>query len=51
MKKRHQPPRKRITITLDILDEPGNDAVAALHDVLNRLDRDAIITLYARLEL
>jgi len=53
MKKRYEPPRQRITITLDILDEPGNAtiAIAALLDVLNRLDHDAIITHYTRLEI
>ena len=53
MKKRYQPPRQRITITLDIVDEPGNDtiAAAALNDILRRFDHDAIITLYARLEI
>ena len=31
MKKRHQPPRKRITITLDVIDEPGTDTLVCVH--------------------
>ena len=48
-----EPPTQRITITLDVTDEPGNDslAVGALLDVVRHLEHDAIIPLLIRLEI
>ena len=47
------PPTQRITVTIDIIDEPGNDAIAisALHHVLAHLEHDGIIPLLTRLEI
>jgi hypothetical protein len=53
MKHRHRIPTQRITITLDVIDEPGNDtlAVSALLDVVRHLEHDAIIPILIRLEI
>jgi hypothetical protein len=50
---RPEPPTQRITITLDVTDEPGNDtlAISALLDVISHLENDAIIPLLIRLEI
>jgi ABC-type transporter Mla MlaB component len=46
-------PTRRITITLDVIDEPGIDttAVTVLLDVLRHLEHEAIIPPLVRLEL
>jgi len=46
-------PSQRITITLDILDEPGNDtiAVGALHTLIRHLGYDDITPHLIRLEI
>ncbi|MDQ6948828.1 MAG: hypothetical protein M3256_21860 [Actinomycetota bacterium] len=46
-------PTQRITLTLDIIDEPGNDtiAVGALHTVVRHLEYDGIIPLLIGLEI
>ncbi len=47
------PPTQRITITLDINDEPGNDttAITALKNILGHLEHDGIIPILTRLEI
>lgn len=49
----HDPPTQRITVTLDITDEPGNDTVAisTLHDILTHFEHDGIVPLLIRLEI
>ena len=50
----HDPfPTQRITVTIDITDEPGNDtiAVAALRDILGHLEHDGIVPLLIGLEI
>jgi hypothetical protein len=49
----HDPPTQRITITLDITDEPGNDAIAvgALTTIVRHLEHDGIIPLLIGLEI
>jgi hypothetical protein len=44
MKLRHDIPYQRIVITIDFIDEPGTDtlAAAAFLDVLNHLEHDSI---------
>ena len=44
---------RRVTITIDIIDEPGNDttAVGALLDVIGHLQHDSIYPILIRLEL
>jgi hypothetical protein len=47
-------PLQRVTITLDIVDQPGNDTLAldTLNDILRRLEHDtAIPPLLIRLEI
>ena len=46
-------PTQRITITLDILHEPGNDTIAAgaLHTLIRHLEYDGITPLLIRLEI
>lgn len=48
-----QPPTQRITVTLDVIDEAGNDSIAvgALQDVVGHLEHDGIIPLLIRLEI
>ncbi len=50
---RPEPPTQRITITIDVTDEPGNDTIAveALLDIIRHLEHDAIIPLLIRLEI
>jgi hypothetical protein len=47
------PAVQRITITLDVIDEPGNDhtAVGALLDVVRHLGQVAVVPLLIRLEI
>lgn len=49
----HDPPTQRITITLDVTDEPGNDAIAvsALTTIIGNLEHDGIIPLLIGLEI
>ena len=49
----HDPPIQRITITLDVTDEPGNDAIAvsALTAIVRNLEHDGIIPLLIGLEI
>ena len=44
---------QRITVTIDVTDEPGNDALAvvALHDILGHLEHDGIVPTLIRLEI
>lgn len=44
---------QRITVTLDIIDEPGNDtiAVGALHTLVRHLEYDGIIPLLIGLDI
>ena len=57
MKHRHQHPPlplQRVTITLDIVDQPGNDTITIdiLNDILRRLEHDtAIPPLLIRLQI
>ncbi|MGH9094893.1 MAG: hypothetical protein ACRDXE_07015 [Acidimicrobiales bacterium] len=53
MKRNHQPPTQRITVTVDVVDEPGNDTVgvSALLDVVRHLEAAAIIPMLIRLEI
>jgi len=53
MKHRHRIPTQRITITLDVIDEPGNDtlAVSSLLDVIRHLEHHATIPMLIRLEI
>ena len=53
MKRNHQPPTQRITVTVDITDEPGYDTigVSALLDIIRHLEHDAIIPMFIRLEI
>ena len=57
MKHQHEPlelPLQRVTITLDIVDQPGNDTLAIdiLNDILRRLDHDtATPPLLIRLQI
>jgi hypothetical protein len=50
---KHRHPLQRITISIDIPDEPGNDttAITALQDILNHLEHAAIYPLTIRLEI
>jgi hypothetical protein len=45
--------RQRIIITLDIIDEPGNDSIAvnALHHLVRQLEYDANFPSLIRLEI
>jgi hypothetical protein len=45
--------RQRITITLDIIDQPGNDSIAinALHHLVRQLEHDANFPNLIRLEI
>jgi hypothetical protein len=47
------PPTQRITVTIDVIDEPGNDTIAlsALRDILGHLEHDGIVPLLIRLEI
>jgi|HubBroStandDraft_1064217.scaffolds.fasta_scaffold536424_1 hypothetical protein len=49
----HDTPTQRITVTLDIIDEPGNEAVAvsALLTIVGHLEHDGIIPLLIGLEI
>jgi hypothetical protein len=53
MKHLHRVPTQRITITLDVIDEPGNDTlgVSALLDVVRYFEHDAIIPMLICLEI
>lgn len=53
MKPNQRPPCQRITVTLDVVDEPGNDTIgiSALLDVVGHLEHDGIIPLLIRLEI
>ncbi len=53
MKKKPQFSTQRIVVTLDVVDEPGNDTVGvgALLDIIGRLEHDGIIPLLIRLEI
>ena len=53
MKPNQHPPCQRITVTVDIVDEPGNDiiGVTALLDVIGHLQHDGIIPQLIRLEI
>lgn len=45
--------QRRVTITVDIGDEPGNDttAIGILIDIIGHLEHDAIYPTLIRLEL
>lgn len=49
----HDTPTQRITITLDVTDEPGNDAIAvsALTTIVGHLEHDGIVPLLIGLEI
>jgi hypothetical protein len=49
----HPVPSQRITITIDVIDEPGthHTAVGALLDVVRHLGQVAVVPLLTRLEI
>jgi hypothetical protein len=46
-------PTRRITVTIDTIDEPGSDttAISVLLDVIRHLEQEAFIPVHIRLEI
>ncbi|MHB1535763.1 MAG: hypothetical protein ACYC1D_14385 [Acidimicrobiales bacterium] len=53
MTRPNRQPRQRITVTLDVIDEPGNASITlgTLLDIVTQLEHDAVIAVLVRLDI